>query len=89
VSRLEYAVNVHGRWDDASDDERCVAWSRAFFDAAAPFALGSVYVNFMTQEETSRIAAAYGPNYERLVAVKNRYDPDNLFRHNQNIRPVA
>jgi FAD/FMN-containing dehydrogenase len=84
-----YAMNVHGRWDDASDDERCVAWSRAFFDAAAPFALGSVYVNFMTQEETSRIAAAYGPNYERLVAVKNRYDPDNLFRHNQNIRPVA
>ncbi|VVD33897.1 FAD-binding oxidoreductase [Paraburkholderia dioscoreae] len=82
-----YAMNVHGRWDDASDDERCIAWARAFFDAAAPFALGSVYVNFMTQEEGGRVADAYGPNYERLVAVKNRYDPRNLFRCNQNIRP--
>jgi FAD/FMN-containing dehydrogenase len=85
----QYAMNVHGRWDDAGDDERCVAWSRAFFDAAAPFALGSVYVNFMTQEEGGRVADAYGPNYERLVAVKSRYDPHNLFRCNQNIRPAA
>lgn len=85
----QYAMNVHGRWDDAADDDRCIAWSRAFSNAAAPFALGSVYVNFMTQEETSRIAEAYGPNYERLVAVKSRYDPYNLFRHNQNIRPAA
>ncbi|WP_168789787.1 FAD-binding oxidoreductase [Paraburkholderia aromaticivorans] len=84
-----YAMNVHGRWDDASDDERCVGWARAFFEAAAPFALGSVYVNFMTEEEGGRVADAYGPNYERLVAVKNRYDPRNLFRHNQNIRPSA
>ncbi|MFM0208958.1 FAD-binding oxidoreductase [Paraburkholderia sediminicola] len=84
-----YAMNVHGRWDDANDDERCVAWARAFFAAAAPFALGSVYVNFMTQEEGGRVADAYGPNYERLVAVKNRYDPHNLFSHNQNIRPAA
>ncbi|MFM0225603.1 FAD-binding oxidoreductase [Paraburkholderia dipogonis] len=84
-----YAMNVHGRWDDATDDERCVGWARAFFDAAAPFALGSVYVNFMTEEEGGRVADAYGPNYERLVAVKNRYDPRNLFRHNQNIRPSA
>ncbi|MFM0291893.1 FAD-binding oxidoreductase [Paraburkholderia sp. RL17-383-BIF-A] len=84
-----YAMNVHGRWDDASDDERCIAWARAFFDAAAPFALGSVYVNFMTQEEGGRVAEAYGANYERLVTVKNRYDPRNLFRCNQNIRPSA
>ena len=84
-----YAMNVHGRWDDASDDERCIGWARAFFDAAAPFALGSVYVNFMTEEEGGRVADAYGPNYQRLVAVKNRYDPHNLFRHNQNIRPSA
>ncbi|NPT44202.1 FAD-binding protein [Paraburkholderia sp. 1N] len=85
----QYAMNVHGRWDDASDDERCIAWARAFFAAAAPFALGSVYVNFMTQEEGGRVADAYGPNYERLVAVKYRYDPHNLFHHNQNIRPTA
>jgi FAD/FMN-containing dehydrogenase len=85
----KYVMNVHGRWNDASEDERCIAWARAFFEAAAPFALGSVYVNFLTEEETGRIGAAYGPNYDRLVAVKTRYDPHNLFRHNQNIKPSA
>ncbi len=83
----KYVMNVHGRWSDANEDERCIAWARAFFDAAAPFALGSVYVNFLTQDETERIGAAYGRNYDRLVAVKTRYDPRNLFRHNQNIKP--
>ncbi len=85
----QYVMNVHGRWDDAGDDERCIGWARAFFAASAPFALGSVYVNFMTEEEGGRVADAYGPNYERLVAVKSRYDPHNLFRHNQNIRPAV
>jgi FAD/FMN-containing dehydrogenase len=83
----KYVMNVHGRWSEASDDDRCIAWARGFFEAAAPFALGSVYVNFLTQEETGRIGAAYGPNYDRLVGVKDRYDPHNLFRHNQNIKP--
>lgn len=85
----QYAMNVHGRWEDPADDDRCISWARAFFDASAPFSLGSVYVNFMTQEEAGRVADAYGPNYERLVAVKSRYDPHNLFRHNQNIRPAV
>jgi FAD/FMN-containing dehydrogenase len=84
-----YVMNVHGRWAEPDDDERCIAWARAFFNASAPFALGSVYVNFLTEEESSRIGAAYGPNYERLVAVKDRYDPHNLFHHNQNIKPSA
>jgi FAD/FMN-containing dehydrogenase len=85
----QYAMNVHGRWEDPADDDRCISWARAFFDASAPFSLGSVYVNFMTQEEAGRVADAYGPNYERLVAVKSRYDPHNLFSHNQNIRPAV
>jgi FAD/FMN-containing dehydrogenase len=83
----KYVMNVHGRWDDASEDARCIEWARAFFEASAPFALGSVYVNFLTQDESGRIGAAYGPNFERLVEVKTRYDPRNLFRHNQNIKP--
>lgn len=84
----QYVMNVHARWEDASEDARCVQWAREYFEASAPFALGSVYVNFLTQEEGARVGAAYGPNYERLVAVKTRYDPRNLFRHNQNIKPA-
>jgi FAD/FMN-containing dehydrogenase len=82
-----YVMNVHTRWTDPAEDVQCIAWAREFFDATAPHASGSVYVNFLTQEESGRIAAAYGPNYQRLVQVKNQYDPHNLFRHNQNIKP--
>jgi FAD/FMN-containing dehydrogenase len=86
---VTYAMNVHGRWSDAADDARCVAWARDFFAAVAPYAAGSVYVNFLTQDETSRIREAYGPNWDRLVQVKQRYDPDNLFRFNHNIAPAG
>ena len=82
-------MNVHGRWQDADDDELCVGWSRELFDAATPHATGGVYVNFMTEEEGDRIRAAYGPSYDRLVQLKAKYDPENLFRLNQNIRPGA
>jgi FAD/FMN-containing dehydrogenase len=83
----KFIMNIHGRWSEASDDDQCTAWARQLFDAITPFALGSVYVNFLTQDEGDRVKAAYGPNYERLVRVKTQYDPQNVFRHNQNIRP--
>ena len=83
-----YAMNVHTRWDAAAEDAKCIAWAREFLGATAPFASGSVYVNFLTEEEGDRIAAAYGPNYARLVQAKQQYDPGNLFRMNQNIKPV-
>jgi FAD/FMN-containing dehydrogenase len=82
-----YVMNVHARWSEPAQDDSCIGWARRLFDAMAPFASGSVYVNFLTAEEGSRIAQAYGQNYERLVQVKNKYDPHNLFRQNQNIRP--
>jgi FAD/FMN-containing dehydrogenase len=82
-----YAMNVHGRWLDAADDTRVVVWAREFFAAAAAYAAGSVYINFLTQDEGARIREAYGANYERLVQAKRQYDPDNLFRFNHNIRP--
>ena len=85
----EYVINVHGRWADPEKDQACIAWARRLFDAAAPFATGAVYVNFLTQEETDRVPAAYGANYARLVEVKRRYDPENLFRVNQNISPAS
>jgi FAD/FMN-containing dehydrogenase len=84
-----FVLNVHGRWADPAHDDRGIGWARALFQAAAPYSTGSVYVNFLTQEEGDRVRAAYGDNYDRLVALKNKYDPTNLFRVNQNIRPVA
>jgi FAD/FMN-containing dehydrogenase len=82
-----FVMNVHGRWRDAADDQRCIGWARDFFEATKPFASAGVYVNFMTADEGDRIPAAYGSNYRRLAEIKTKYDPDNLFRANQNIRP--
>jgi FAD/FMN-containing dehydrogenase len=86
---VEFVMNVHTRWESASEDGACIGWARDFFGATAPFATGGVYVNFMTQDEDGRIQAAYGGNYARLAALKARLDPENLFRANQNIRPAA
>ena len=83
-----YVMNVHGRWESAGEDERCIAWAREFFTKSQPFASSGAYINFLTQDETDRIAFAYGATYDRLVELKKKYDPTNLFRMNQNIKPV-
>jgi FAD/FMN-containing dehydrogenase len=83
-----FVMNVHGRWDDPADDARCMGWARDFFKASAPFASGGVYVNFLTDDESDRVKAAYGQNYDRLAQIKRQYDPANLFSTNQNIRPA-
>jgi len=82
-----FVLNVHGRWDETKDDQRCIGWAREFFNASKPYASAGAYVNFMTEEEGDRIAAAYGANYNRLVEIKRRYDPENIFHLNQNIKP--
>lgn len=82
-----FILNVHTRWQDPTQDGECVRWARDFFDATAPHATGSVYVNFMTEEESDRVKLAYGDNYKRLAEIKARYDPTNLFQLNQNIPP--
>ena len=82
-----YVLNVHARWDAATDDDTCVSWSREFFEATKPYASAGAYVNFMTAEEGDRVASAYGPNYDRLVEIKRKYDPDNVLHMNQNIKP--
>ena len=69
-------------------DSTCIAWARRLYEAATPFAAGSVYVNFMPEDEVRRVENAYGANYRRLAEIKRRYDPDNRFRVNQNIRPA-
>lgn len=82
-----YVMNVHGRWDSPAEDDRCVAWAREFFARSQPFASSGAYVNFLTQDEADRVASAYGGTYRRLVELKEKYDPTNFFRVNQNIRP--
>ena len=83
-----FVMNSTADGKTPADDERCIAWARDFFKASAPFASGGVYVNFLTADEADRVRAAYGPNYDRLAQVKRKYDPENLFRMNQNIRPA-
>lgn len=83
-----YVMNVHGRWESAAEDEHCIAWAREFFTKSQPFASSGAYINFLTEEETDRLSFAYGVAWNRLVELKNKYDPKNFFRMNQNIKPV-
>ena len=86
---IEYIVNVHTRWSHPSQDQSCIAWARQLFDAMAPHSTGGVYVNFMPEDEGQRVKiGAYGRNYKRLTTLKAKYDPRNLFRMNQNIKPA-
>jgi FAD/FMN-containing dehydrogenase len=84
-----FIMNAHARWRDKAQDAASIAWARQLFEATTPFASGSVYVNFMPEDENDRVEKAYGANHRRLAEIKRRYDPDNLFRVNQNIRPTA
>jgi FAD/FMN-containing dehydrogenase len=83
-----FIMNVHTRWRDAAQDQECILWARELFKATAPFATGAAYVNFMPGDEPERIEKVYGANYRRLAEAKRRWDPQNRFRLNQNIRPM-
>ncbi|HEX3418984.1 MAG TPA: FAD-binding oxidoreductase [Stellaceae bacterium] len=85
---IGFVLNIHTRWREPADDAACIAWARSVFTACKPFATGGVYVNFMPEEEKDRVASAYLGNAGRLAAIKAKYDPHNLFRMNQNIRPA-
>ena len=75
-----YSFGISSGWVDAQSDARAIAWTRAFHEAVSPFATGGYYVNYMDRDETSQVGAAYGPNFERLQAIRRRYDPEGLFR---------
>ena len=77
-------------WGDPAQDEPVIDWVRRVWEQLRPFSYGGVYVNYLSNEGEDRVRAAYSPDkYERLIALKNRYDPTNLFRLNQNIKPTA
>jgi len=82
-----YVISVLAAWDGGKAQQH-VAWARACCKALSPYACSGVYVNFLGNEGEERVRAAYGANYERLVALKNTYDPTNVFSLNQNIRPT-
>jgi FAD/FMN-containing dehydrogenase len=79
-------------WVDPAADGMNIGWTRALAEAMQPFSSGGAYITQMgveAEEGADRIKDAFGPNYEQLVALKNKYDPTNLFRHNQNVKPVV
>ena len=83
-----FATVIAGMWPDAADDERNTAWVRDYYEAIAPHSEEGGYINFMAGDDQDRIRANYKGNYDRLQQVKAKYDPGNLFRHNQNITPA-
>ena len=86
----EHAVNINGVGIEPADDQKITAWGRDFWSALQPYSAGGVYVNFLGDEGAERVRAAYGPEkYDRLVVLKSKYDPRNVFRMNQNIKPSA
>jgi FAD/FMN-containing dehydrogenase len=74
---------------DPANAEQISTWTKDYWEAVHPYSLGGAYVNMMMEEGDERIKAAYRDNYPRLVEVKTRYDPTNLFRINQNIEPTG
>ncbi len=83
-----YNLNVQTQWREARDTEKNMQWIRKFWHDIEPHVSNRVYVNFLSQEGEDRVKAAYGNNYTRLASLKRKYDPNNLFRLNQNVKPV-
>ncbi len=84
-----FILNVIGGWLDATESDSHIAWARQAAQAIQPYATGATYLNFLGEEGEARARAGYGVSYDRLVALKNEYDPTNFFRLNQNIQPTT
>jgi hypothetical protein len=82
-----FVVNLPAGWMDPAESEQNISWVRDFSDALRPHGTGEAYPNFVGSDDLDRVRAAYGPNLARLMEVKRRWDPDNVFRGNLNITP--
>jgi FAD/FMN-containing dehydrogenase len=82
-----YNLFLISHWTDPSQTDTGIAWARETFDALSPYMADRSYTNYLSADDYDRVRQAYGPNYERLVELKRRYDPDNVFRLNHNIDP--
>jgi FAD/FMN-containing dehydrogenase len=84
-----YAQVIVGVDPDPANNEKIISWTKGYYDALHPYSAGGAYVNFMMDEGEDRIKDTYKNNYARLTTIKKKYDPSNLFRVNQNIKPAA
>jgi FAD/FMN-containing dehydrogenase len=84
-----FAQVIVGVDPDPANNERMIRWSKEYWSALHPYSAGGAYVNMIMEEGADRIQAAYRDNYPRLTQIKSKYDPNNLFRVNQNIKPVT
>ena len=82
-----FSMIILGVDPDPSNKELITKWAKDYYDALQSHSEAGAYVNFMMEEGEDRIKAAYGDNYDKLVQIKKKYDPNNLFRVNQNIKP--
>jgi hypothetical protein len=87
--KAKWAIHVLGMWEDPADDEAQIAWVRNVASSVEPWAQAGTYLNYLMDEGEGRVRASFGPKYDRMVELKNKYDPANLFSLNQNIKPTT
>jgi FAD/FMN-containing dehydrogenase len=83
----DFAMVIVSAWGEPADDDANIQWVRDYSAAIAPYSEAGGYINFMDGDDVDRVRANYGQNYDRLLEVKRKFDPGNLFRINQNIAP--
>ncbi len=88
-SWIPRSLLIVGQWTSPADNEKNIKWTQEAWEKLQPYTEPGVYVNDLGEEGDQHVKAAYGPNYERLVALKNKYDPTNFFHQNQNIKPTV
>jgi FAD/FMN-containing dehydrogenase len=86
-----FLVSIDSTWQEPQNADANIAWTRAFWTALHPYSSGKTYFNFpgLLEEGDDLVRKTFGTNHDRLVALKNKYDPTNLFQLNQNIKPTA
>jgi FAD/FMN-containing dehydrogenase len=85
-----YLFLINTNWNDPADDDVNIRWTRELFDEVRRFGSNAVYVNYLSEEGAARVQAAYGDStYDRLTSIKSKYDPKNVFHHNQNVAPAG
>ena len=87
--QAQYDLVIVAQWVDPGESQHHIGWARGLADSMRPFSSGAYLLNFLGEEGEDTIKAAYGPNYDRLMAVKKKYDPKNFFCLNQNIKPKS